>query len=863
MALINAFRKRIAEIETEHGFGSDEAGIHDASEVGMQTLTSFDADERLWREEVEKQLSTLTLAVQAVSRGNALVVQAACRGNIAESAHNESVAELSKVMESQHILSSVVARLEALEATCFTQSQSLKKWQDVFERVVKLESEAAFAKPQEDTHLGSEAAFAKSQPEEVVQRLDAQVQNLLEEQRALAKEQQELGILIKRVLDRPQEKEKEVAPGTPTSTLASGQEEEVGQAAAKSGQDYEDMASALHNERMRHMKIKAHCKIMSLVDSYTLEESIWDMALLIGLPQMGGFLASVLVGALVILNSCMQFLVCCIINDTFTGRGISSDDAEAMKQWRSLYAHNLQDMDRFTLQPLVKGVCEAQAGMRFLTDAGALFEEITAYLPTKEWYEQQDPFVGPLLPHMERLGELLCIVSIMVWLMKVGGSIELLWRCALALYGIPTSEYTQVSTQDHSNTLVSVCPQRKFFYSLVLLLQVFMSLFLGFCGTLFMIDTIDLRDLILNCSALAFVMDIDELVVATFLPGQAMCFLHSLDPLPVPPMRRFSGISMRLVVTIISIILAVIWSVGRLREQEQILRDTRHEICGGNIDFVVARDAAGVLVASSAPVVQESNEYIFNAVEQLTREDAIHFFLHNPLGKNDLSAVATSVTGGDWSLQTLTWKDVSEVVTYWNHKCEDMLPVDTSSFGYAVHFLAILQEVVEESSIQTCQDVKHYCLHNDIQGIRTRSTCPVTCGCNDPASSLVLVGKNGCSHTCWNTQKYNASMWSSECKDLDVSAQYWTEYAQGMHTYMSSLPESWTGNYTQLSDDIRNQGCNLLYTGMTVLGRNWADPCVELEGLSLKPIAFACPVSCGCPMRFRDYCPPTCRDLRE
>lgn len=151
---------------------------------------------------------------------------------------------------------------------------------------------------------------------------------------------------------------------------------------------------------------------------YTLQESIWDLAFLIGLPGTGS-LGSAFVALLVTFNSLMQLYLCVIINDIFTVPTIDSNHASAMREWRLLFGHSIEGMNPYSNAPYVQDICSFSNGIQFSSQAADVLNSIAAYTPEIENYEGRNPIVGPYLPHNPHIGVMMSSCAVLIWLMQL------------------------------------------------------------------------------------------------------------------------------------------------------------------------------------------------------------------------------------------------------------------------------------------------------------------------------------------------------------------------------------------------------------------------------------------------------------
>lgn len=104
------------------------------------------------------------------------------------------------------------------------------------------------------------------------------------------------------------------------------------------------------------------------------------------------------------------------------------------------------------------------------------------------------------------------------------------------LYHVPTKDEAWLTLKDGAEHLrVAGMPLAWKIANLVMVLipKMYLWLLLVDAGTLFLMETAGIEDMIMNAIALAFVLDLDELVFATLFSETAKDMLGQLEPLPL------------------------------------------------------------------------------------------------------------------------------------------------------------------------------------------------------------------------------------------------------------------------------------------------------------------------------------------
>ena len=137
--------------------------------------------------------------------------------------------------------------------------------------------------------------------------------------------------------------------------------------------------------------------------------------------QHQGIMGSIFVAMLIVLNASMQILLCSLINASVTMADIDDSTVEDMKLWRTYSGHSWDYVDKLSFEPLARRICRGDQSVPMSSSVIEILDNINAYMPTDELYEQQVPFLGHWLPHISFMprGQLMCIVVLIVWVTNV------------------------------------------------------------------------------------------------------------------------------------------------------------------------------------------------------------------------------------------------------------------------------------------------------------------------------------------------------------------------------------------------------------------------------------------------------------
>ena len=143
---------------------------------------------------------------------------------------------------------------------------------------------------------------------------------------------------------------------------------------------------------------------------------------------------------------------------------------------------------------------------------------------------------------------------------------------------------------------------------LVQLLRLVIGAVLLWFGSLYLIHTIEINELILNAVALEFVLRIDDILFVCFVPTRVRALIKQGKPLSAPSvLKTRDGLDIRSVLSfLVCLCLVLVLYFTELVPQKHILEQAQHAMCGGDLDFVYAKDPMGA--AWWAPTKKQSDD---------------------------------------------------------------------------------------------------------------------------------------------------------------------------------------------------------------------------------------------------------------
>lgn len=571
-----------------------------------------------------------------------------------------------------------------------------------------------------------------------------------------------------------------------------------------------------------------------------LNGTAWEAVLFLGWDRVSR-VNSVFLAFAYIVNLIIQFLFGVIIQASFPQDML---DRGVITHWRHTIGHSIEQVDSAG-RSLVARVCDQDEG---LSVARYQMELLTS---AKDY--QSD--IGDWLFGFQ-VGPTMCVLTLsmwcMLWIVEVMTTLEL----QFAITGLPRSRHSRLRSggmsadgQFSAHTFKSIsCTRLAMFAVFSTAMRIAVATWLLFQGTLWLIYTPDLTEIVINGVALAFIRDCDELLFQVFVPLSLQSLVLSVEPLCAPLLpKRPTWSALMMGVYMFAMALYVSSNTENMTE---LISD----VCGGRKDFVISQHTSLDLLftAHTEPVTRALADD--NSAGHRFQETARYLVEqeHPSSGAVLLPNLQTLRT-----IMSSTASDVADIVM--TDGCRDMASDDDTQ---AIFWDSLKRQMEHTGDGTSCADYVANC--GSASAALLRLMCPVTCTCfrKSPISAV----HEGCAYkTCQegglNTIVYNDP--SILCVDQSntalSSSSEWMHFWQSFTEAIESGRFQTFGSAADQSALAQTYSDFALQSGCEVVERFELQHIFCADHPTYQSVASYCPITCGC--KDNDYwgCPINCR----
>jgi len=261
---------------------------------------------------------------------------------------------------------------------------------------------------------------------------------------------------------------------------------------------------------------------------------------------------------------------------------IGSAEVEQLRSWRTLVAHDFAHFDPISQRTLAARVCAEDFGLNVGASQVNTYMELRSYLGD---YDGQGA-VGPAL----------CFVALSVWSLRIVREMASVVNVLNAVRHLEWSRYSDLLLTDEGTVVIRrLSWWRGLWMASVQLGRLLICFTLAWYGSLFLVYTSSVTELLLNTLALEFIFMIDELMFTGLAPGLVKFLVDTTLPLRVPQGRGMLGLDLRSAVAVVIVVVFVASiTLGKVLPQIAMLVSARDALCAGDLDFVYTNDGIGV-----------------------------------------------------------------------------------------------------------------------------------------------------------------------------------------------------------------------------------------------------------------------------
>ena len=326
-----------------------------------------------------------------------------------------------------------------------------------------------------------------------------------------------------------------------------------------------------------------------------LEPSCWSIPLIANKKSRA---ETVILMLLFLTNLALQSVFCFVVYwilGASTGEAkkniYSERTVQELVEWRRSIAHEANFYKRATLRSMAQRVCDGDAGLESSTSQQERYELLAAY-------------IGGVDEPRWNFGAWMATACLFVFLLSMVKELRGTLHLGLAVAALPAGRRTELSSAEDGDkdggtiSLLRISQARRGIALAALVLRAVRDAVLLWFGCRWLVNTVDLGELLLNAVALEFVTSIDELVFSALAPMRTKARLASIRPLRIEKARRATVVgrvdiwSLGTLIFVFGFVLTIRMTL--LGWQLDVLVRARDAICGGDQDFVYTTDGAGI-----------------------------------------------------------------------------------------------------------------------------------------------------------------------------------------------------------------------------------------------------------------------------
>ncbi|CAE7836120.1 hmu [Symbiodinium sp. CCMP2592] len=297
---------------------------------------------------------------------------------------------------------------------------------------------------------------------------------------------------------------------------------------------------------------------------YEFDQSMWDAGLLLCFHHTGA-LDKFLLFIGVILNLALQMAMLLVVEFAMLDNPWTSEQVGEMLKWRVNSGHK-----------------------QFFPDSG---ETLSQRLCSRKLWNFQQEVYNEVYDYLSKPvpGVVLSFLAVALWMLTIMMEYRSCVEQALGVWHLPSlkteDEFEEV-TEDGEIVVRGISPCLRFVAFVTLIVpRLFIMTSLAVVGSIYVAQTASLADIVLNCLALAFVLDVDELVAQVLLTEKLRGLLTKIQPIDCGKTKSvrapFQDV-FRLGLTFAGVGFCVVMILFPFKEN---VESAAAVLCGGNLEF--------------------------------------------------------------------------------------------------------------------------------------------------------------------------------------------------------------------------------------------------------------------------------------
>lgn len=321
------------------------------------------------------------------------------------------------------------------------------------------------------------------------------------------------------------------------------------------------------------------------INSREMQGSMWDVLLFVGASCFSRVDSAVLALLLLINVAVQSLFIYGLLNPDLklTEPKINHHTIELLRTWRETSAHDYRYYNAATKQTLVSRVCAKDGSLNEGASQVSAISDLDGYLGAD--------FDGSGVS----TGSLMCMIAVLIWLLTIEREINTTLALVRGVFGIPRGS-TKITTRPL--TVHTLGFGRRWAMIFVQSWRLAIAALMLYYGSLYIIYTSSVENLLLNAVALEIVISVDEIVFEALSPRQVKKMVSNANGLPLSSVRLQScDVGAACTLAVAASLLAYFTANYIIPQQNEFLA-AKDAICAGDRDFVTLVDGAGVMVWS-------------------------------------------------------------------------------------------------------------------------------------------------------------------------------------------------------------------------------------------------------------------------
>jgi len=312
------------------------------------------------------------------------------------------------------------------------------------------------------------------------------------------------------------------------------------------------------DDRPAHEKKKLSADMLdsfvSICSSYQVRGNVWDATLFLGTDIPMGRQGTVLMVTSVFLNIAVQLFICYFVVELAFDQSSDLEDGliENIKLWK------LQ-----TTQDISDRICRHDFTLTTDYRQAATHDLYDTYLRSNSW--------------------MLCLGMLVVWTLTVQRELNMVLLFTKAVWNIPVESKTTIEVHSRKVLLITVGHTKRLATVGIAVIQIGICCSLLLAGVAWLSATETQEELLLNSVALAYIMEVDELLYSIMVPRKVRAIIEQMAPLTCEVQgaksHRLQNSVARWLRPIVCIFLVVTVYFGWIDPRLQMMADVLSTVC--------------------------------------------------------------------------------------------------------------------------------------------------------------------------------------------------------------------------------------------------------------------------------------------